>query len=83
MEYFGAKFIGVISVVGIIGIILIVLIVLIIPITLIKQTYNYYHLLSPKRWSQNVRGDKFSGAPLAVGKTDACALLLREKLSVF
>ena len=76
MEYFGAKFIGGISVVGIIGIILIVLIIL------IKQTYNYYHLLSPKRWSQNVRGDKFSGAPFAVGKTDAFALLLREKFSV-
>ena len=74
MEYFGAKFIGGISVVGIIGIILIVLI---IPITLIKQTYNYYHLLSPKRWSQNVRGDKFSGSSLAVGKTDAFALLLK------
>ena len=77
---FGAKFIGVISVIGIIGIILIVLIVLIvliIPITLIKQTYNYYHLLSPKRWSQNVRGDKFSGSSLAVGKTDAFALLLK------
>jgi hypothetical protein len=71
MEYFGAKFIGGISVVGIIGIILI------IPITLIKQTYNYYHLLSPKRWSQNVRGDKFSGSSLAVGKTDAFALLLK------
>ena len=74
MEYFGAKFIGGISVIGIIGIILIALI---IPITLIKQTYNYYHLLSPKRWSQNVRGDKFSGSSLAVGKTDAFALLLK------
>ena len=38
-------------------------------------------------WRQKVaqkpRGDKFSGASLAVGKTDAVALLLREKVSVF
>jgi hypothetical protein len=33
--------------------------------------------------AQKPRGDKFSGASLAVGKTDAFALLLREKLSVF
>ena len=32
--------------------------------------------------SQNLRGDKFSGSVLAVGKTDAYALLLRKKLSV-
>ena len=38
-------------------------------------------------WRQKVaqkpHGDKFLGATLAVGKTDACALLLCEKLSVF
>jgi hypothetical protein len=32
--------------------------------------------------SKKRRGDKFSGSPLAVGKTDAFAFLLREKFSV-
>ena len=47
----------------------------------IKDTLGV-HLLAHKRWRQNGRGDKFSGSVLAVGKTDAYALLLREKLSV-
>jgi len=41
-----------------------------------------FHLFSRKKVSKKRRGDKFSGSPLAVGKTDAFALLLREKVSV-
>ena len=36
-----------------------------------------------KKVRKKRRGDKFSGSPLADGKTDASALLLREKFSVF
>jgi hypothetical protein len=36
----------------------------------------------PLWWVKKRRGDKFSGSPLAVGKTDAFAFLLREKFSV-
>ena len=41
-----------------------------------------FHLFSRKKVSKKRRGDKFSGSPLVVGKTDACAFLLREKFSV-
>ena len=41
-----------------------------------------FHLFSRKKVSKKRRGDKFSGSPLAVGKTDAYAFLLREKFSV-
>ena len=37
----------------------------------------------PLWWVKKRRGDKFSESPLAVGKTDAFALLLREKVSVY
>ena len=37
----------------------------------------------PLWWVKKRRGDKFSGSLLAVGKTDAFALLLREKVSVY
>ena len=43
---------------------------------------SLFHLFSRKKVSKKRRGDKFSGSPLAVGKTDAFALLLREKFSV-
>ena len=48
---------------------------------LIRQR-RLFHLFSRKKVSKKRRGDKFSGSPLAVGKTDASALLLREKFSV-
>ena len=41
-----------------------------------------FHLFSRKKVSKKRRGDKFAGSPLAVGKTDAYAFLLREKFSV-
>ena len=44
--------------------------------------FPLFHLFSRKKVSKKRRGDKFSGSPLAVGKTDAFAFLLREKFSV-
>ena len=58
--------------------------------TLRSESREYLHSLPsreeekpPLWWVKNRRGDKFSGSPLAVGKTDAYAFLLREKVSVF
>jgi hypothetical protein len=45
--------------------------------------YNILPLFAAKKVAQKPHGDKFSGSSLIVGKTDASALLLREKFSVF
>ena len=45
--------------------------------------YLFFATFCRQKVAQKPHGDKFLGATLAVGKTDACALLLREKLSVF
>ena len=39
-------------------------------------------LFAAKKLHKNRRKAKFAGSPLVVGKTDAVALLLREKVSV-
>ena len=51
-------------------------------IEFLSLKYLFFHLFSHKKVTKKRRGDKFSGSPLAVGKTDAYAFLLREKFSV-
>jgi hypothetical protein len=40
-------------------------------------------LFAAKKVAQKPRGDNFRGHPIKFSKTDAFALLLREKVSVF
>ena len=47
---------------------------------ILKDVSTFCH---PKGGAQMCRKAKFVGSPLVVGKTDAFALLLREKVSVF
>ena len=44
---------------------------------------SFFATFCRQKVAQKPHGDKFLGATLAVGKTDAFALLLCEKLSVF
>ena len=49
----------------------------------ITQILFSFNPLFVEKVEQNHRKAKFAGSPLVVGKTDAVALLLREKVSVF
>ena len=54
-----------------------------LPDELLEKYYNLLATFCRQKVAQKPHGDKFSGSSLIVGKTDASALLLREKVSVF